>query len=191
MGLLDFITGKRKNAAVAASNAETMTQIQAEEIVCKFGRFLERGMPIIKDEALLPFSKARIMTAFSMQEQFICDVANSYIKEHRDQVPAEIDTYLENLRVCMAFLSEYAEIDSEDRLAVTRFNGYQRFRDVPDEQLEECARLQSKYGIRGMESEIPGYGEFVASSRTELMNAFAEEVKMRSKATDAGGLKDS
>ena len=176
MGLFDFLKPKRNNDRPATPQTVSMTQPQAERVCNDFGKFLAERQPIIQDASLLPHPKARIMAALEMQEQHVCDIANSYVRSGKDLAPKEIVKYLESLGGCRAILCYYSDIEAEDRNAVTHFNSFRSLRDVPPEEKADCVHLVCKCGSRGMEAEVPGY--------TASVNSLAEKMKQKEEKGD-------
>ena len=150
-----------------------MTQPQAERVCNDFGKFLAERQPIIKDASLLHHPKARIMSDLEMQEQHVCDIANSYVRSGKCLAPKEIVKYLESLRGCRVLLCCYSDIEAEDRNTVTHFNSFRSLRDVPPEEKADCMHLLCKCGSRGMEAEVPGF--------TASVNLLAEKILLAEK----------
>jgi len=144
-----------------------LTPEDAERITREFGRFLAEQQPIIKDAGLLPYSKAFIMKALIMQEQFACDNANMLAAPGRSDELQQIKRYIGSLGFSRMGLCAYSDIDSEDKEAVSYFNSFRALRDVPEDRKVECVKLVAKYMSRGMESEIPGWNNMGKSPEKE------------------------
>ena len=145
MGLFDFLKRKPKDRSPLTQQIGAMTKPQAKRIVNEFGKFLEERQPIIKDASLLLQPKARIMAAFDMEIQHVCDIANSYVRSGEERAPSEIEKYLNALQTCRMGLYYYSDIDAEDRKTVTYFNSFPSLNDVPQERKHECIGLLAKY----------------------------------------------
>ncbi|MDP2991491.1 MAG: hypothetical protein Q8O57_13105, partial [Kiritimatiellota bacterium] len=98
---------------------EAMSQSQAERIYKDFGKFLVERQPVIHDASLLPHTKVKIMVAMKICEQYMCDIANLYVKSGKDIALKEIVKHLDALRICRGGLCDYSDIDAEDRNAAT------------------------------------------------------------------------
>lgn len=144
-----------------------LTPEDAERITQEFGRFLAERQPIIKDASLLPYSKAVIMKALIMQEQFACDNANMLAASGRSDELQQIERYIGSLGGCRMALCAYSDIDSKDKKTVSYFNSFRAIRDVPVDRKVECAKLVAKYMSRGMESEIPSWNKMGESPEKE------------------------
>jgi hypothetical protein len=144
-----------------------LTRRDAERITQEFGRFVAERQPIIKDAGLLPYSKAVIMKALIMQEQFACDKANMLAASGRSDELQQIKRYIGSLGFSRMGLCAYSEIDSEDKETVSYFNSFRAIGDVPEDRKVECVKLVTKYMSRGMESEIPGWKNMGRSPEKE------------------------
>lgn len=155
MSIWKFLKQKPNIGRESNGQAGRLTPQDAERITQEFGRFLSERRPIINDVGLLPHSKAVIMKALVMQEQFACDNANMLASSGRSEELQQIERYIGSLGFCRMDLCAYSEIDPEDKEAVSYFNSFRTIRDVPEDRKVECAKLVSKYMSRGIKSEIP------------------------------------
>jgi hypothetical protein len=126
-----------------------MSPHQAEAIVKEYGRFQAERMPMIYDVTRLPGQKELIESAFLSEEQNTCDIANSLVKSGDTKGLAEIDAYLQSIRVCKVVLRMFTTIDSEDSARVNYFNQYPSLREIPKSEWAEFDKLHTKYFSRG------------------------------------------
>lgn len=143
------------------SPSRQMTCDRAKVITAEFGEHIELQAPLIKDAALLPYSKGEIMEAMQVCESELAGRLTPRSSAKGDR-PA-IESCLESLRSCRVLLCEYADIDYGDRDAVAYFNSFASHREIPDDRKDDFLTLSCKYTVRGMESELPGFSAMVDS----------------------------
>ncbi|MEI8205650.1 MAG: hypothetical protein WCG03_02110 [Kiritimatiellales bacterium] len=145
MGLFNFLKKPSAQESVPQAQSKGMSLRQAEKIVQECGAFLANSLPVIRDEALLPYSKETINQAHA--------IGIEIFKQRSDSKSV---TIVANLVGAQTSFWMFATIDSEDQKMVDHFNQFKSRDAVPKEEQQECCRLFSKYMKRGMGNNKPG-----------------------------------
>lgn len=138
-----------------------MTYDEASKIVNDFADVLSVYFPMIPDSRLLPHGKATIRAAFRCcvgEYEVLRDTApTKFTSDHAD--------YLALLKGLIWRLSQFQDIDPEDRDAVDFANGSSRWHEIPGRvaarreteyekaHLVESMKLFAKYHRRAVEED--------------------------------------